>query len=103
MADPAPRIISANDLFVGDVVYLDHAGGWTRRIEEAAVAKTEDDANALEALARQPLLVVGPYLLTVTLDDAGVPKPSHYREKIRDRGPTNRTDLDRRAAPAPQV
>ena len=97
MADPAPRIVSANDLFLGDVVYLDRHGGWTRRLDEAEVAMTDAEAAALEALARQPLLVVGPYLLPVTLDDTGAPSPRHYREKIRDRGPTNRTDLDRRS------
>lgn len=98
MAEPKPRIISANDLFEGDVVYLDRSGGWTRAIEDAAIAATDDEAETLEALARQPLLVVGPYLLPVSLDADGRPTPTHYREKIRDLGPTTRPDLTR--APA---
>jgi hypothetical protein len=101
MARPfTPKIISANDLLEGDVVYLDHAGGWTRRLGEAAVAASEADAEALETTAQQPQRVVGPYLVDVTLDAAGNPAPTHFREKFRDRGPSNRPDLGRQAGEA---
>ena len=96
-----PKIVSANDLFAGDVVYLDTKGGWTRDLRGAAVATTEDEATALESRAGQPGRVVGPALVDVTLDDDGLPFPSHFREKFRDRGPSTRPDLGRQAARPP--
>ena len=97
-----PQIVSANDLFEGDVVYLDAQHGWTRELREAAVAHTEEAAQALDAAANQPGRVIGPYLLDVTLDDDGLPFPSHFREKFRDRGPSNRPDLGRQAERPPR-
>ena len=92
-----PKIVSANDLLDGDVVYLDAAGAWTRALRDATVAETPDAADQLQILADQPDKVIGPYLLDVTIDDDGLPFPSHFREKFRDRGPTIRTDLGRQA------
>ncbi len=92
-----PKIVSANDLLEGDVVYLDIDSEWTRVLREAAVAGTAEAANALVAAAEQPDKVIGPYLIDVTIDDDGLPFPSHFREKFRDRGPTIRPDLGRQA------
>lgn len=97
-----PKIVSANDLLSGDVVYLDATGAWTRALRDAAVARTPDAADELEAASHQPDKVVGPYLLDVRIDDRGWPVPSHFREKFRDRGPTIRTDLGRQAQIIPQ-
>ena len=106
----SPKIVSANDLLVGDVVYLDGDGGWTRTVRTAAVAGDRDAADRLLAIAQaQPGTVVGPYLADVTLGPDGRPVPSHLRERIRDRGPTIRPDLGRQAegagrpAPSPQT
>ncbi len=96
MAHAKQKIISANDLLDGDVVYLDGNGNWTRLIRDAAVAETSDAADALNAAANQPQKVIGPYLIDVALNAAGIPIPNHYRERIRDHGPTVRADLDRR-------
>lgn len=93
----APRIVSANDLMIGDVVYLTADGGWTRVLAEAAVATDADAAEALLArAAAQQAVVVDPYLAEVALDD-GAPRPLHYREVFRTRGPSNRPDLGRQA------
>lgn len=82
------RIVSANDLLSGDVVYLARDGGWTRRLAEAAIAAAPDAAEALLArAAAQPGAVVGPALVEVAPGAAG-PRPIHYREAIRARGPT---------------
>ena len=89
----APKIVSANDLLDGDVVYLTPAHGWTRRLAEAAVAHDEAAAAALlAAAAAQPGAVVGPYLADVALDGPA-PRPLHFREAFRARGPSFRTDL----------
>lgn len=98
-----PKIVSANDLFDGDVVYLDDSGGWTRRIELAAVAADPAAAEALQTAARQPLRVIDPYLVDVDLDAAGRPDPAHYREKLRESGPSSRPDLGRQAARRPDL
>lgn len=82
-----PKIVSANDLFEGDVVYLDKDHKWTRAVDLAAVAEDEAAADALLAGADQPGKVVGPYLLDVTRREDGV-QPKHFRERFRDTGPT---------------
>ena len=81
------KIVSANDLFAGDVVYLDGDGNWTRQIAEAAMASAPAAAEALLARADQPAKVVGPYLLDVTVDDNGI-QPEHFRERFRETGST---------------
>lgn len=92
----SPQIVSANDLMDGDVVYLDPAGQWSRSLDDAAVAETSEDATALLERANQPGRVVGPVLIDVAL--TGVrPEPTHLREKLRERGPSNRPDLGRQA------
>ncbi|MFY0610108.1 MAG: DUF2849 domain-containing protein [Hyphomicrobiaceae bacterium] len=91
-----PKIVSANDLFDGDVVYLDGDSNWTRRISEAAVATSVDAADALLAESDQPAKIVGPYLLDVKLDDDTV-EPDHFRERLRDTGPTFSAEFIRSA------
>ncbi len=89
-AKPArPRIVTGNDLFDGDVVYLTAAGDWSRAHADAAVAETDADAEALLAQATaQPAKVVGPYLAEAEIGPDGRPAPRHYRERIRTAGPT---------------
>lgn len=93
-----PQIVSANHLLEGDVIYLTREGGWTRHLAEAAVATDPEDAAALLALAEtQPATAVGPYLADVATDGDSTPRPLHYREIYRTRGPSNRPDLGRQA------
>ncbi|MDZ7904416.1 MAG: DUF2849 domain-containing protein [Cypionkella sp.] len=84
-----PKIVTANDLRMGDVVYLTSAGQWSRFHSEAALFTVEDDANAaLASAAAQHLLVVGAYLAVAKAGPAG-PEPVHFREIFRTRGPSN--------------
>ena len=97
----ADRIVTANRLDDGLVVYLNGAG-WSERIDDAGVAG--DDAAAGRLLARaegpgQAVRVVDPYLIEVTREGA-VPRPVSHREAIRARGPTVRIDLGRQATVA---
>ena len=89
-------VVTANDLLVGDVIYLTPAQGWTRRLREAAVAP---DAAAGEELLtearRQPARAVGPYLIEVAAAADG-PRPTVLRERVRARGPSNRPEHGRR-------
>ena len=92
------QIVTANDLLEGDVVFLTPDGAWRRAPEAAAIAETPEGAARLLAIATgHEGKVVGPYLAEVTLDAAGRPTPTHYRERIRLKGPTNRLDLGRQA------
>ena len=34
-----PKVVTANDLLIGDVIYLTAAGGWTRDLAEAEWAR----------------------------------------------------------------
>jgi len=94
-----PKIVSANDLLEGDVVYLDEAGGWTRDLNRAAVAHDAEAAQALlaDAIAQQDR-IVGPDLIEIGLSTSGVRRPVHYRDIFRERGPSNRPDLGRQSA-----
>lgn len=82
-----PRVVTANDLIEGDSVFLSE-DGWVREIALARVAATEAEAKRLEAAgaeAERGNLVVGPYLVEVSLDD-GRPVPVSRRERIRASG-----------------
>jgi hypothetical protein len=79
---PLPLILTANDLFGGDVVYFSR-NGWSPDRGAAFVATDEPGAEALEASLEQAIAdgaVVDPYLI-----DAN---QAHYRERIRRLGPT---------------
>jgi hypothetical protein len=88
-----PQIVTANDLFEGDVVYLTAENGWSRFHAEAAIAKDAEMAEAMiETAKSQPGRIVGPYLATVEVDADGAPRPSHFRETFRTCGPSNYFD-----------
>ena len=83
-----PKIVTANALLEGDVIYQT-ANGWSRRIEEAEVLTDEADADLRRIdAAAQTGSVVGAYLADVELDGK-VPRPAHFREAFRARGPSN--------------
>ena len=85
----SPKVITANRLREGDVVYLTVDDRWTPFHHEAELL--EDEAHAqlrlLEASA-QKLLIVGPYLAEGKAGPNG-PEPTHFREAFRTRGPSN--------------
>lgn len=84
-----PKVVTANRLREGDVVYLTTDDRWSLRHEEAELI--EDEAHAQLRLlhaAAQKLTVVGPYLADAKLGPNG-PEPTHFREAFRTRGPSN--------------
>ena len=89
----ADKIVTANRLDDGLVVYLNGAG-WSERIEDARIAGDDVAADGLLAEAEGPgqeIRVIGPYLIEVAREDAA-PRPVSNREAIRAQGPTVRTD-----------
>jgi hypothetical protein len=84
-----PKVVTANRLREGDVVYLAADGAWV--LQHHAAELIEDEARAAERLAlatAQSLLVVGPYLADAKMGPNG-PEPTHFREEFRTRGPSN--------------
>lgn len=83
------QVASANRLVDGIVVWLDDAGQWTDRLENAAVARDKRNAEILLERARaEAFSVIDPFLVAVTEDDDGTVEPLSLREKIRASGLT---------------
>ena len=85
-----PKVITANALLEGDVVYLTRADDWSRSLTEAEILTDEADAQyrLLQAQARTAE-IVGAYLANVRPGPNG-PAPAHFREDFRRTGPSNR-------------
>ncbi|WP_298262030.1 DUF2849 domain-containing protein [uncultured Litoreibacter sp.] len=84
-----PKVVTANALLEGDVVYLMANDQWSRHLDEAEVIEdaAHGDARLLQGNS-EPDLVVGVYLADVKIED-GKPQPTHFREEFRTRGPSN--------------
>lgn len=84
-----PKVVTANDLREGDVVYLTEDDRWSRHHNEAELI--EDEAHAdirLIEANRQGNLIVGAYLADAKAGPNG-PEPVHFREVFRSKGPSN--------------
>ena len=86
----ALQIMTANRLLGGEVVYLSENAEWTDQFSTAKTAEDKESAAALlneaeKAEANQ--LIVGPYLIKVGQDEAGI-HPLSVKESIRAKGPT---------------
>ena len=84
-----PKVVTANLLREGDVVYLTADDRWSQLHNEAELI--DDEAHAQMRLlhaAAQKLLVVGAYLADARPGAKG-PEPVHFREAFRTRGPSN--------------
>ncbi|MBY6090079.1 DUF2849 domain-containing protein [Pseudooceanicola sp. 502str34] len=84
-----PKVVTANALLEGDVVYLTEDGQWTRNLREAELLTDEAHAQIrlLEAESR-PGEIVGAYLADMKAGGTG-PEPTHFREDFRRTGPSN--------------
>lgn len=84
-----PKVVTANALLEGDVVYLTNDDRWSRDLSEAVLLMDEGDADLrlLQAEA-QTGVVVGAYLADMRAGPNG-PEPTHFREAFRRKGPSN--------------
>ena len=84
-----PKVVTANDLLEGDVVYLTADNRWSRRLSRAELITDEAHATIrLLDAQRQANIVVGAYLADARATESG-PAPTHFREAFRMRGPSN--------------
>jgi Protein of unknown function (DUF2849) len=84
-----PKVVTANDLRAGDVIYLTADDQWSR--DHAQAELIEDEAHAQMRLlfaSAQKLAVVGAYLADAKPGPNG-PEPIHFREVFRTKGPSN--------------
>ncbi|WP_425098376.1 DUF2849 domain-containing protein [Tropicibacter sp. S64] len=84
-----PKVITANALIEGDVIYLAANDNWTRELSEAELLT--DEAHAQLRLVEASLRhaeAVGVYLADVKAGNTG-PEPVHFREDFRRTGPSN--------------
>ncbi len=84
-----PKVVTANDLIEGDVVYLSADDTWVRDHHEAELI--DDEAHADLRLLYgmgQTGRVVGVYLADA-VPGANGPEPVHFREAFRATGPSN--------------
>jgi hypothetical protein len=84
MARPfTPKVLTANDLLSGDVVYLTPEGGWSRQHREAELLQDAAlaELRLLDAEARGHE-IVGAYLADARPGRDG-PEPVHPRERLR--------------------
>lgn len=84
----SPKVVTANHLLKGDVVYQT-AKGWSRQLADAEVLTDEAhaDLRLIEA-SQQTSQIVGAYLADVDIE-TGTPQPAHFREDFRATGPSN--------------
>lgn len=80
------KVLTANRLSDGAVVYLAKDGGLTRDFADAARLDPDAAVGALEQAQGQPRVLVGPYLVEV--EGETVERRERLREAIRAKGPT---------------
>ncbi|MHA1165161.1 MAG: DUF2849 domain-containing protein [Alphaproteobacteria bacterium] len=85
-----PRVLTANFLQDGIVVFLGPGGAWAPSLERALLAHSDDDVARLEALggrAAEANLIIDPYLIEVEYAGSAL-SPVAFRERMRARGPS---------------
>ena len=86
---PISKVITANDLRSGELIYLRFPHDWTPELSKASVITDDDLAQAGLAFAQgQSNVVVGAYLSDVVAEADG-PKAIHFRDTFRSTGPSN--------------
>jgi hypothetical protein len=92
---PGVAVLTANRLHDGIVVYLAADGRWVESIAAAAVARSPDEARALQDQGARDSarnLVVEPYLAEVA-EAGGRLLPARMRERVRVEGPSILDDV----------
>ncbi|WP_434053446.1 MAG: DUF2849 domain-containing protein [Roseibium sp.] len=93
------KVITANRLLNGDVVWLGENGSWVERVTLARTFESKDEVAeglAIGQQAEKNQEVVGVYEMDVTQED-GVLVPVRLRERIRAAGPTTHPQFGKQA------
>ncbi len=88
MSKAFAKVVTANALRSGRVVWLSESDGWTQDVLNAALFTDAEAAeNALARAAANTAEVVGCYLADMRATESG-PEPTHFREAFRRDGPS---------------
>ncbi|ADM09068.1 hypothetical protein PB2503_04967 [Parvularcula bermudensis HTCC2503] len=83
------KVVTANDLMTGAVIYLKDDAGWTEDLRQAVVAEGDEALSLLDQALADEAHAVGPYLMDVAEEEGVAPTGrALLREQIRDTGPT---------------
>lgn len=82
------KVLTANALLDGDVIYFTAERRWVTTLSDAALYEDKDSAEAALASVQDDLALVGPYLADAIKGENG-PEPTHFREEFRRTGPSN--------------
>lgn len=84
------KVLTANRLIEGDVIYYAPNGDWVSDHEDALLIEDEAQGNDLLAKANtRGTFLVGAYLADAVKGADNKPVPTHFREEFRTRGPSN--------------
>lgn len=95
------KIVTANRIGDGVVVFLAEGERWTERVHESLVTDGEEEEAQLMAVAKKfnrDAVVIEPYLIDVTREGDEI-RPVRYRERIRAFGPSIHPDFVKTPAP----
>ncbi|MEM0927751.1 MAG: DUF2849 domain-containing protein [Pseudomonadota bacterium] len=90
------KVITANDLFSGEVIYWKADGSWTEDLVSAVILEGDAALEALQKAAADESRAVGPYLMDVEANHTPSGR-GRLREEIRDAGPTIHPQFGRQA------
>jgi len=93
------KILTANDLLSGGVVFATREGNWSPFITQAELSSDSQTEDRLVAVGNQSVdtqTIVGPFLIDINIEN-GIPVPKRYREQLRVSGPSVRTDFSKPA------
>ena len=96
------KVITANRLLDGEVVWLDKNGDWAPDLAAALLLDDRQDIAAALALAARAVAnreIVDPYEVDVMVE-GGCLSPQRLRERIRAVGPTILPELGKQARAA---
>lgn len=90
------KVITANDLFSGAVIYWKADGSWTEDLSEAQILEGPAALDTLQKAVADEANSVGPYLMDVEDNHAPAGR-ARLRETIREAGPTIHPEFGRQA------
>ena len=91
------KIILANDLMSGDVIFLARdTQNWTRDVEKAWIGESDQLIEQILNVAAESHLIIGAEAVEIDFEQ-GQFKLKDFREHLRSQGPSVRTDLGKQA------
>jgi len=91
------KILTANDLHSGGVVFLTSQGDWSPFISSAHLSDNEQNMKELEVIGQGAVraqIIVEPFFIDVLIEN-GIPLPVRFREQLRVSGPSVRSEFSK--------